>query len=99
MNRRGFLGILAGAVAAPIVVRSGLLMPVKPVIIPATLTPLGTRLFYSGNTTYTRYSAYDLLNITPADVISAVSYDIRQVARSVTGEGPLLRHLRAIGHA
>lgn len=30
LNRRRFLGIMAGAIAAPIVVRSGLLMPVRP---------------------------------------------------------------------
>lgn len=29
MNRRGFLGVLTGVVAAPIVVRAGLIMPVK----------------------------------------------------------------------
>lgn len=29
ITRRGLFGVLAGAVAAPIVVRSGLLMPVK----------------------------------------------------------------------
>jgi len=29
IGRRGFLGVLAGAIAAPIVVRSGLLMPIR----------------------------------------------------------------------
>lgn len=31
ITRRGLFGILAGAVAAPIIVRSGLLMPVRQV--------------------------------------------------------------------
>jgi hypothetical protein len=34
ITRRGMFGILAGAVAAPIVVRSGLLMPVKALAVP-----------------------------------------------------------------
>jgi hypothetical protein len=35
ITRRGLFGILAGAVAAPIVARSGLLMPVKALIVPS----------------------------------------------------------------
>lgn len=34
ITRRGLIGILAGAIAAPIVVRSGILMPVKQIILP-----------------------------------------------------------------
>ncbi len=33
MNRRLFLGAMAGLIAAPSVVRSGILMPVKPSVI------------------------------------------------------------------
>jgi hypothetical protein len=34
MNRRGFLGVLTGLIAAPLVIKTpGLLMPIKPHII------------------------------------------------------------------
>lgn len=35
MNRRGFIGVLAGAIAAPTLARAGLLMPIKPSLVPA----------------------------------------------------------------
>ena len=35
VTRRGFLGILTGAIAAPIVIRTGILMPVKRLILPS----------------------------------------------------------------
>lgn len=42
LSRRSFFGVLAGAVAAPYVVRtSGLLMPVKNRIIPVALSGIG----------------------------------------------------------
>lgn len=44
-------------------------------------------LFYAENSTYTRYSGYDILNITPQDVITAAEYDIKQVAVSVSMSG------------
>jgi hypothetical protein len=44
-------------------------------------------LFYAENSTYTRYSGYDVLNITPQDVITAAEYDIKQVAVSVSMSG------------
>lgn len=44
-------------------------------------------LFYAENSTYTRYSGYDLLNITPSDVITAAEFDIKQVAVSVSMNG------------
>lgn len=44
-------------------------------------------LFYQENSTYTRYSGYDTLNITPQDVITAAEYDIKQVAISVSMSG------------
>lgn len=34
LTRRSFLGVLPGALAAPLVVRSGLLMPVKALEVP-----------------------------------------------------------------
>ena len=37
-------------------------------------------IFYQDNSTYTRYSGYDVLNIQPSDVISAAEYEIKQVA-------------------
>lgn len=44
-------------------------------------------LEYAENGTYQRYSGYDLLNITPQDVISAAEYDIKQASVSVTISG------------
>ena len=49
LSRRGFLGVLAGALAAPIVVRSGLLMPVKAVIVPPVLVDLPFRIVGDGD--------------------------------------------------
>lgn len=44
-------------------------------------------LFYAENSTYTRYSGYDNLNIMPQDVITAAEFDIKQVAVSVSMSG------------
>lgn len=44
-------------------------------------------LEYAENGTYARYSGYDLLNITPQDVISAAEYDIKQASVAVTISG------------
>lgn len=42
---------------------------------------------YAENSTYTRYSGYDALDISPQDVITAAEYDIKQVAVSVSISG------------
>lgn len=44
-------------------------------------------IFYQENSTYTRYSGYDILNIQPSDVITAAEYEIKQVAVSVSMSG------------
>lgn len=44
-------------------------------------------IFYAENSTYTRYSGYDTLNINPSDVISAAVYDIKQAAVAVSISG------------
>lgn len=44
-------------------------------------------LFYQENSTYTRYSGYDVLNVQPSDVISAAEFDIKQVAIAVSISG------------
>lgn len=44
-------------------------------------------IFYQDNSTYTRYSGYDLLNVQPSDVITAAEYEIKQVAVSVSISG------------
>ena len=44
-------------------------------------------LFYAENSTYTRYAGYDVLNITPQDVITAAEFDWKQVAVSVSMSG------------
>lgn len=42
---------------------------------------------YSGNTTYTRYSGWDPIDISPSEVISAAEYPIKQAAISVSISG------------
>jgi len=44
-------------------------------------------LAYSENSTYTRYSGYELLNTSPSDVISAAEFDWKQASVSVTMSG------------
>lgn len=44
-------------------------------------------IFYQDNSTYTRYSGYDILNVQPSDVITAAEYEIKQVAVSVSMSG------------
>ncbi|MCR4339649.1 MAG: phage major capsid protein [Gemmatimonadaceae bacterium] len=44
-------------------------------------------LFYAENSTYQRYSGYEVLNITPSDVISAAEFDIKQCAVAVSISG------------
>lgn len=44
-------------------------------------------LQYANNTTYKRYSGYEVLNIQPSDVITAAEYPIRQIAVAVSISG------------
>lgn len=44
-------------------------------------------LFYAENSTYQRYSGYDVLNVQPSDVITAAEYEIKQVAVGVSISG------------
>lgn len=44
-------------------------------------------LEYSENSTYMRYSGYELLNTSPSDVISAAEYDWKQASVAVTISG------------
>lgn len=44
-------------------------------------------IFYAENSTYTRYSGYDTLNINPSDVISGAVYDVKQAAVAVSISG------------
>lgn len=50
-----------------------------------------TPLDYAENSTYQRYSGYDVLNIGASDVISAAEYQWRQIAINVTASGLELR--------
>lgn len=50
-----------------------------------------TPLEYAQNSTYLRYSDWDLLNISASDVISSVEYQWRQIAMSVVSSGRELR--------
>ena len=44
-------------------------------------------LAYAENSTYKRFSGYELLDISPSDVFTAAEYNIRQVAVAVTMSG------------
>lgn len=44
-------------------------------------------LSYADNSTYTRYTGYDLLDISPSDVFTAAEFDIKQVAVAVSMSG------------
>lgn len=44
-------------------------------------------LNYANNTTYTRYAGYELLNVQPADTISAAEFAIRQAAVAISISG------------
>jgi hypothetical protein len=42
---------------------------------------------YAENSTFKRYSGYDLLNVQPSDVMTAAEYDIKQAAVAVSISG------------
>ena len=48
---------------------------------------IAEELSYAENGTYTRYSGYETLNISPSDVLSAAEYNIKQVAVAVSISG------------
>ena len=48
-------------------------------------------LDYAENSTYQRYSGYDMLNVAASDVLSAAKYDWKQAAVHVTASGLELR--------
>lgn len=48
-------------------------------------------LDYAANSTYLRYSGYDVLNVSASDVLSAAEFQWRQVAINVTASGQELR--------
>ena len=48
-------------------------------------------LDYAANSTYLRYSGYDVLNVSASDVLSAAEFQWRQVAINVTASGQDLR--------
>lgn len=52
---------------------------------------IATPLDYAANSTYQRYSDWDILNISQSDVISAAEYQWRQVALNVVASGRELR--------
>lgn len=52
---------------------------------------IATPLDYAENSTYQRYSDWDLLNISASDVISAAEYQWRQIALNVVASGRELR--------
>lgn len=48
-------------------------------------------LDYANNSTYQRYSGYDVLNVGASDVLTAAEYQWRQIAINVTASGQELR--------
>jgi hypothetical protein len=52
---------------------------------------IATPLDYAANSTYQRYSDWDVLNIAASDVISAAEYQWRQIAINVVASGRELR--------
>ena len=44
-------------------------------------------LTYQANSTYQRYQGYDVLNVSPSDVMTAAEYDIKQAAVAVSISG------------
>jgi hypothetical protein len=44
-------------------------------------------LFYAENSTYTRYSGYETLNIAPSDVMTAAEFNLKQAAVAVSWSG------------
>lgn len=50
-----------------------------------------TPLDYAANSTYQRYSGFDLLNISASDVISAAEYPWRQIAVNIAASGLEIR--------
>jgi cytochrome c oxidase assembly protein Cox11 len=42
-------------------------------------------LFYAENSTYTRYSGYETLNIAPSDVMTAAEFNLKQAAVACRG--------------
>lgn len=48
-------------------------------------------LDYASNSTYQRYSGFDVLNVTQSDVITAAEYQWRQIAVNVVASGQELR--------
>jgi hypothetical protein len=48
-------------------------------------------LDYAENSTYQRYSGYDILNISASDVLSAAKFDWKQAAVNITASGLQLR--------
>lgn len=51
-------------------------------------------LDYAENTTYQRFSGYDLLNIGPSDVLSSAEFQWRQIAIHISSSGEELRKNR-----
>lgn len=52
---------------------------------------IATPLDYANNSTYQRYSDWDVLNVSQSDVISAAEYQWRQIALNVVASGRDLR--------
>lgn len=82
VGRRGFLAGLTGFLAAPAIVRVASLMPVSVLPEPVSV--------------FARYSGYDVLNISTADVYSIRPEEFqRMVAWSITRLRPVTSPPRA----
>ncbi len=76
LTRRKLMGGLGLLVAAPAIVRAESLMRIRPIGIEVATNP-----FWNG--VYSRYSGYDVLNISPGDLVSALEYEWTQAAVTI----------------
>ena len=78
-TRRGLFGLLVGACAAPYIPASAAKpkAPLGP--MPGGRTIL-QELEYAEMATYTRYSGYQVLSISPSDIFAAAEYDWKPAA-------------------
>lgn len=75
-------------VAAPAIVRVASIMPVKALPEPERVFAL---TYQQEAGIYRRYSGYDMLHVSPADVLSRAEYDWNQAAVLITRSGRELR--------
>lgn len=87
LSRRGLFGGFAALLAAPAIVRVASIMPVAPVPSGCTKAKMQDEFARL----YTRYSGYDTLNLSLADVEFVDRYDWVQHDVLITADAPWFR--------